>query len=148
MQDPSAAMFSRVLQSACVTGTEYCWCMPDESVYCGSGRGAMKLPEHALRYGYYLACAGILELLHLSTLTPPTLISLVSPLGVFAGLLLVSKVVKVRQEWDGSHFTSIAKQQREHFFHEFFVYVFVALVSLIVSRELLGVPLDEALLDT
>lgn len=107
----------------------------------------MKLQDHSLRYGYYLACAGILELLHLLTLRPPTLISLLSPLGVFIGLVVVGKVVR-RQEWDGSHFTSIAKQQREHFFHEFFVYVFIALFSLIVSRELLGVSLEEALLDT
>lgn len=108
----------------------------------------MKLQDHSLRYGYYLACAGILELLHLLTFRPPTLISLFSPLGVFIGLVVVGKVVRVRQEWDGSHFTSIGKQQREHFFHEFFVYVFIALFSLIVSRELLGVSLEEALLDT
>jgi class 3 adenylate cyclase len=108
----------------------------------------MKLQDHSLRYGYYLACAGMLELLHLLTLRPPTLISLLSPVGVLIGLVVVGKVVRVRQEWDGSHFTSIAKQQREHFFHEFFVYVFIALFSLIISRELLGLSLEEALLDT
>lgn len=108
----------------------------------------MKLPDHSLRYGFYLASFGVLELLHLLTLTPPTLISLLSPVGVLAALVIVSKVVKVRQEWDGSHFPSIAKQQRDHFFHEFFVYVFVALLSLIVSRELLQLPLESALFDT
>lgn len=108
----------------------------------------MKLPDHAIRYGYYLACAGMLELLHLLPLRTSTPISLLSPIGVLVALLVVSKAVRIRQEWDGSHFTSIAKQQREHFFHEFFVYVFVALFSLIVSRELFGVELENALLDT
>jgi len=108
----------------------------------------MKLADHSIRYGYYFACAGVLELLHLLTHHPPTLGSLLSPIAVFVSLLAVSKTVKARQEWDGSHFSSIAKQQRDHFFHEFFVYVFVALLSLIFSRELLHMALEDALYDT
>lgn len=108
----------------------------------------MKLPDHSLRYGYYLACAGVLELLHLMTIRPPSLISLISPLGVFVALVVVSRVVRIRQEWDGSHFASIAKQQRDHFFHEFFIYVFVALITIIVSRELFHMSLEDALYDS
>lgn len=108
----------------------------------------MKRPANTIRYGYYLACFGMLELLHLLTVRPPTLISLLSPLGILAALVVVSLAVRLRQEWEESSFASIARQQRDHFLHEFFIYVVVALLSLIVSRELLHLSLEDSLYDT
>lgn len=108
----------------------------------------MSLPNNSLRYGYYLACFGMLELLHLLTVRPPSLISLLSPVGVLAALLLVSAAVRIRQEWEETTFSSIARQQRDYFLHEFFVYMVVALLSLIVSRELLHLTLEDSLYDT
>ncbi len=108
----------------------------------------MKQPVIAIRFGYYLACFGMLELLHLLTTPAPTLISLLSPLGVLLALVVVSAAVRIRHEWEETSFTSIARQQRDYFLHEFFVYMVVALLSLIVSRELLHRSLEDSLYDT
>jgi len=108
----------------------------------------MKLQDKHTRFGYYLACFGVLELLHLITIQPPTLISFLSPVGVLAALSVIGMTVRARQEWDGSHFASIARQQRDYFFHELFVYVVVALLTHIIWRELLDISLEDTLYDT
>jgi class 3 adenylate cyclase len=108
----------------------------------------LRLPERQLRYGYYLASFGVLELLHLLIVRPPTLVSLLSPLGILIALITVSLIVRPRQDWEDTLFASIARQQREYFFHELFVYVVVALLSLIISRELFHLPFNDSLYDT
>lgn len=108
----------------------------------------MRLPAHFTRYGYFVACCGMLELLHLVTLRPIDVVALLLPVIYLAVLSVVSRVVWTRQESDETHFTSIAKEQRDHFLQEIAIYVVVALLALIIARELFGLPLLDALYDT
>jgi class 3 adenylate cyclase len=114
---------------------------------CWRDAAAMKRAVKITRYSYYVACFGALELLHLLTIWPPSLVALLSPLGVLAALIVVDKAVWARQEWIDTFFSSFAKQQRDYFLHEFFVYVVVALIWVIVAREIFQISLYDSLYD-
>jgi class 3 adenylate cyclase len=104
--------------------------------------------EQRLRYGYYFACFAGLEVLHLLTIRPPDPVSMLAPVGVLVTLIAVSLVVRARQEGDSLLVSSIASKQRDYFNHEYFVYIIVALFSLIVFREIFHFSLSDSLYDT
>lgn len=101
--------------------------------------------NHTLRHAYYVACLIGLEILQLLLNRSLELIPILTPIGVYVGLLVVSQLVWWHQESDLRVVFNLSRQQREYFYHEFFIYVLVALLAYIVFREVLGQPVSDVL---
>ena len=99
------------------------------------------------RYGYYLACFGGLELLHFWHLGTLGLFSLLAPLLVLLALMLLGRLAWSRVEPLPQQVSSIAREQAACFSREFLIYAVVALLALLLFRELWQVPLALALAD-
>lgn len=108
----------------------------------------MRLSQLPDRYLYYLIGAGTLEILNLISLWPPSIVSILGPIGILAALFLAGKATASLPDWSELVLTSVAKRQRDYFLHEFVVYVVVALGWLVVGRELFQQSLEDALYDT
>ena len=105
----------------------------------------MSLPGYHPRHMYYLACFAGLLLLHALTAYESALLPWLSPFVALLGLLLVDTLVWSRQDEPPLLVSSFARLQRSHFYRLFSSYLVIALISLIFSREVLGLSLGGAL---
>lgn len=106
---------------------------------------AIDIPGGLIQYGYYAVGMIILEVYQLLTLRPVTEITLLLPLAYLLMMLLVSKLIRARYQWDEARPKSLSGQQRHHFLRELSIYVFISVGSVIISTVFLNIPLTDAL---
>lgn len=111
----------------------------------GYGTHRLSIPDHQLRYGYYVLAMVVLWLYQLLTYRPLSLGNHLLPVIYLLFLVVVGKLVWSRIAWREIRPSSLAMQQRRHFLYELSLYILLAVASVIASNLFFDVSLSDSL---
>ncbi len=109
------------------------------------GISTLNILDSHIRYGYYVVSMLALATYQLHSLDTNRLAIYLLPLVYLVLMVLVSKLLWGRWQWNESRPKSLSTQQRLYFLRELSLYVIIATASSIISTQLFSVTVTEAL---